>query len=86
LEGEDEFFDSDVVAAFLRLLAVGSEGGVVEGFGEGAIAEIIFFLLSQEGLSDLDFGLDGGVAGTEKEDERGERADEFLGKHKAEER
>jgi hypothetical protein len=26
LEGEDEFFDSDVVAAFLRLLAVGSEG------------------------------------------------------------
>ena len=29
MEGEDEFFDSDVVAAFLGLLTVGSERGVI---------------------------------------------------------
>jgi hypothetical protein len=70
----------------LGLLTVGSERGVIESLGEGAIAEVVFFLFGQEGLSDLDIGLDGSVASAEKEDERGEGADEIRGKHKAEER
>ena len=37
-------------------------------------------------MSDFDIGLDRSVASAEKEDERGESADEIRGKHKVEER